>query len=105
VPSGSLRRGDRLGRRSLLLLEPGFATTTIGMKAWSAPQSSVHWPRYVPGFSVSTEIHISLMNPGIASRLMPISRTHQAWMTSFDVRRMRTLTPVGMTSGLSTSSR
>src|SRR4030095_12672628 len=24
----------------------GFATTTIGMKAWSAPQSSVHWPRY-----------------------------------------------------------
>ena len=23
----------------------GFATTTIGMKPWSAPQSSAHWPR------------------------------------------------------------
>ena len=47
----------------------------------------------------------STMKPGIASCFQPSEGTHQEWMTSSAVMTKRTLVPVGMTSGRSTSSR
>ena len=37
-----------------------FTSTTMGMKPWSRPQSSAHWPRYMPVLSASTCTQISL---------------------------------------------
>ncbi len=79
------------------------ASTTIGMKPWSLPHSSAHWPRYTPG--VSMLVQASLMIPGMASCFQPSAGTHQAWMTSSAVMTKRTLVFTGSTNRLSTSSR
>src|SRR5207342_1087552 len=43
----------------------GSARTTIGMKPWSLPHNSAHWPRYTPGSATSAQA--SLTMPGMAS--------------------------------------
>ncbi len=73
------------------------------MKPWSMPQSSAHWPRYVP--MVSAWNQASLMKPGMPSFLTPNAGIHHEWITSAAVMSTRTFVFTGTTSGLSTSSR
>src|SRR5882757_9995987 len=69
------------------------ASTTIGMKRWSRPQSSAHCPRKSPGLSASMVYHASFTKPGMPSFLTPKAGTHQEWMTSAPVTSRRTLVP------------
>src|SRR5690606_7263016 len=38
----------------------GTAFTTIGMKAWSLPHNSAHWPRYSPGRSMLAQASLTM---------------------------------------------
>src|SRR5690606_27537156 len=71
----------------------GSARTTIGMKPWSLPHSSAHWPRYTPGTLIS--VQASLTMPGTASCFQPSAGTHQEWMTSSAVITKRILVSTG----------
>src|SRR5690606_24626230 len=96
--AGCLRAASQVSNSSL-----GRASTTMGMKPWSLPQSSAHWPRYTPTFSML--VQASLTKPGMASCFQPSAGTHQAWITSSEVMTNRTLVSTGNTRRLSTSSR
>ena len=76
----SARRALPFSQASKSALER--TSTTIGMKPWSRPHSSAHWPRYRPVLSASISNQASLTKPGMASFLTPKAGTHQEWMTS-----------------------
>ena len=65
------------------------------MRACSSPQSSAHWPVYVPVFDALNQV--SFTRPGIASILPPSAGIHHEWMTSVsgEVTSRRTGTPTG----------
>src|ERR1051325_6715848 len=81
----------------------GTAFTTIGMKPWSWPHSSAHWPRYTPGSLMLVQAALTI--PGMASIFQPSAGTHQEWITSPAVITKRILVPTGTTSGSSTLMR
>src|SRR5947207_12059207 len=104
VPAGAAPGAAACARAALSLSQVAKSalertSTTMGMKPWSRPHSSAHWPRYRPGLSVSTLNQASFTKPGIASFLTPKAGTHQEWMTSAAVISRRTLVPTGTTSG------
>ena len=57
-----------------------MTSTEASIRACSRPQSSAHWPVYVPPSSASN--HVSFVLPGIASILPPSAGIHHEWMTS-----------------------
>jgi hypothetical protein len=52
----------------------------------------------MPGSSILTQV--SRRKPGTASRLTPNCGTHQVWITSVEVSRMRTFLPTGSTTSV-----
>ncbi len=66
------------------------------IREWSWPQSSAHFPSYVPIFFgvISNELRL----PGMTSSLNRNAGTQNEWMTSSESRVNRTDSPCGRTS-------
>ena len=74
------------------------AVTAARMSAWSAPQSSAHWPvKIVPAWSGGILNQVLFTWPGTPSALPPSFGIHQEWITSEAVISSTTVVSTGTT--------